>query len=106
MRRSYAGRLWRGLPLFALLLKPGLGAAGPARTQQGLGLETGAGKSYVIPAAELLAFIGALNLFNRTLIDPDEYGTDGHSIWENLKSGTVIDKDPFSVNQIGHPYQG
>ena len=33
-------------------------------------------------------------------------GAGGHSFWKNLKSSQVIDTDPFSVNQIGHPYQG
>jgi hypothetical protein len=71
-----------------------------------LSWETGAGKSYVIPAAELAAFIFGLNQVNRHLVDADEYGSDGHSIWKNLSSAPVYDKDPFSVNQLGHPYQG
>ena len=68
--------------------------------------ETGAGKSYVIPAAEIAAFILALNGFNRVFIDSEEYGSDGRSIERNLKTAPVLDKDPFSVNQLGHPYQG
>src|SRR5919109_486235 len=68
--------------------------------------DSGTGKSYVIPAAEIVGFIGALNAFNRLVIDEDTYGTDGHSIWENLHTAPVFDNDPFHVNQIGHPYQG
>ena len=68
--------------------------------------DSGTGKSYVIPAAEIVGFIGALNAFNRLVIDSDTYGSDGHSIWENLTTAPQFDKDPFGVNQIGHPYQG
>jgi len=68
--------------------------------------DSGTGKSYVIPAAEIVGFVGALNAFNRLVIDEDTYGTDGHSIWENLHTAPEFDNDPFHVNQIGHPYQG
>src|SRR5256885_5220731 len=71
-----------------------------------LSWETGEGKSYFIPALEVPAFILALNVFNRLVVDPDTYGTDGHSFSKNFKHSQVIDNDPFSVNQIGHPYQG
>ena len=71
-----------------------------------LSWETGEGKSYFIPALEVPAFILALNVFNRLVVDPDTYGTDGHSFSKNFKHPQVIDNDPFSVNQIGHPYQG
>jgi hypothetical protein len=69
----------------------------------------GAGKNYLnylIPALEVGGFVFAMNQFNRHLVDEDEYGTDAHTFWKNLTGSVVIDKDPFSVNQIGHPYQG
>jgi hypothetical protein len=68
--------------------------------------DSGTGKSYVIPAAEVVGFIAALNAFNRLVIDSDEYGSDGHSIGKNLQTAPQFDTDPFSVNQLGHPYQG
>jgi hypothetical protein len=68
--------------------------------------EAGAGKSYLIPALELAGFVFALNQFNRHFIDSDEYGSDGDTIWKNLRTAPDFDKDPFSVNQLGHPYQG
>jgi hypothetical protein len=68
--------------------------------------ETGAGKSYAIPALEIGGFIVGLNQYNRHFIDSDEYGTDIHTFWDNLWTVPVYDKDPFSVNQLGHPYQG
>jgi hypothetical protein len=71
-----------------------------------LSWETGTGKSYVIPALEVGGFILGLNQFNRHFIDRDTYGTDADTIGKNVTSPQVIDKDPFSVNQIGHPYQG
>jgi hypothetical protein len=68
--------------------------------------EKGDEKSYVIPAVEIVGYIFLLNQFDRHLVDEDTYGTDWESIKENLQSGWVIDKDPFAVNQLGHPYSG
>ena len=68
--------------------------------------ETGEGKSYVIPALEIGGFLFGLNQVNRHFIDSKEYGSDFKSIGDNLTHPLVIDRDPFSVNQLGHPYQG
>src|SRR5438552_7678610 len=85
----------------------GVGALILATSGAGAGLaEEPEGKSYFIPALEVPRFVLALNVFNRLFADSDVYDTDGHSFWKNLKSSQVIDTDPFSVNQIGHPYQG
>ena len=89
--------------LLVTLLAP---VAGVAADRYVLDWDSGAGKSYVIPAAEIVGFVGALNAFDRLAIDDDTYGTDGHSIWKNLHTAPEFDKDPFSINQIGHPYQG
>ena len=67
---------------------------------------TGAGKSYLIPALEIPAFVLALNAFDRALYGSQDYGTDWDSIWRNLRTAPDFDKDPFSINQLGHPYQG
>jgi len=85
----------------------GVGALILATSGAGAGLaEEPEGKSYFIPALEVPGFVLALNVFNRLFADSDVYDTDGHSFWKNLTSSQVIDTDPFSVNQIGHPYQG
>ena len=67
----------------------------------------GARKSYAIPAAETLGFAFLLNQVNR---HTDGSGTDFDSnastIRRNLHSSWVVDRDPFEVNQLGHPYQG
>ncbi len=68
--------------------------------------ETGEGKSYLIPALDILGFQFLLNQFNRHFIDEETYGTDLDSIKDNLDSGWVIDSDPFATNQFLHPYQG
>jgi uncharacterized protein DUF3943 len=69
--------------------------------------ESGANKSYLIPALEIPAFIFGLNQFNRHFLD-DAHDYDSHwdSIWRNLRTAPDFDTDPFDVNQIGHPYQG
>jgi hypothetical protein len=84
----------------------------PARAQEPgaggvLDWESGKNKSYLIPAAEVGAFIFTLNQFNRHFLD-DSHDYDSHwdSIWRNLTTPPEFDKDPFSVNQLGHPYQG
>jgi len=74
----------------------------------GLNWETGAGRSYVIPSAEILAYLFLLNQYDRHFVEPkDLYRTDGNSIKQNLTdSKWVIDNDQFSVNQFLHPYSG
>jgi len=68
--------------------------------------ETGDNRSYWIPALEITGFIFSLNAINRVLIGGHDYDTDGDSFERNLQTAPVYDKDPFSINQIGHPYQG
>jgi hypothetical protein len=89
------------------LVTPAATMAADAAAAPVLSWETGAGKSYWIPALEIGGFIGALNAFDRLFVDPEEeYATDLDSIRKNLSTTPVYDKDPFNVNQIGHPYQG
>lgn len=66
----------------------------------------GDGKSYWIPAADILLFDTSLNQFNRHFSGTDDYDTSFSSFKHNLKHKWVRDNDPFSINQFGHPYQG
>ncbi len=68
----------------------------------------GAGRSYVIPAGELIGYLALLNQFDRHFVDPkDVYRTGTKSTWKNLTdSKWVIDTDPFATNQFLHPYGG
>ena len=69
--------------------------------------ESGANKSYLIPALEIPAFIGALNAVDRLLFqDSSDYDVTWGSIKRNVRTAPDFDADPFNVNQIGHPYQG
>ena len=45
-------------------------------------------------------------MVDRYLYPSTDYDSDWESIWKNLRTVPVFDKDPFNVNQIGHPYQG
>jgi hypothetical protein len=86
---------------------PSAGAGEERDAATVLSWETGAGKSYVIPALELGGFVFGLNQFNRHFLeDSSDYESDAHSIARNLRTAPILDKDPFSTNQIGHPYQG
>ncbi len=88
------------------VVSPACAAEDDARRGYTLDWDSGTGKSYVIPAAEILGFIGALNAFDRLASDSDEYNVDGNTIWKNLRTAPQFDRDPFNVNQLGHPYQG
>jgi hypothetical protein len=93
-------------PLLIVIVALALAAPRPGAAAEPLSWETGEGRSYVIPALEIAGFLTGLNQVNRHFIDSKEYGSDGHSIWKNLREPLIIDKDPFSINQLGHPYQG
>jgi hypothetical protein len=70
--------------------------------------ETGAGRSYGVPVAEIVAYEFLLNLFNRNFVEPtSDYKSTGSTIWKNLTDPHwVIDDDQFKVNQFLHPYGG
>jgi len=76
--------------------------------------ETGAGKSYLIPALEVPTFLILLNLHDRIALS-DERSDDGKktysstfsTTWDHLRrQNWKFDNDPFNTNQFGHPYQG
>ena len=71
-----------------------------------LSWETGAGRSYFIPALEIVGFEALLNQFDRHFINDPAYESNWASIKQNASHKWVIDNDPFSINQFGHPYQG
>ena len=66
----------------------------------------GAEKSYLIPALEIVGFDVVLNLFDRVYFGCCDYDVDLSSIKRNLRRGWQEDRDEFTVNQLGHPYQG
>jgi hypothetical protein len=63
------------------------------------------GKSYIIPAAEIIVFDALLNAFDRAVLG-EGYHTNMESIRRNLKTRWVTENDPFEINQFGHPFQG
>jgi hypothetical protein len=97
--------IWLALPeSLAAELDP---ATAPAPRKRLLNWETGADKSYVIPALEIPLFLTALNLYDRSVYGSEVYGTTLRSTWDHLrKQPWEYDDDPFNVNQFSHPYQG
>ena len=73
------------------------GGIAPAREQR---------KDYALPALEILGFDFLLNRFNHKFSGSHDYDVSAASVRRNLRSSWVIDRDPFSINQFGHPYQG
>src|SRR4051812_46220157 len=63
-------------------------------------------KSYAIPALEIVGFDFLLNQFDRRYFGCCDFDSNVHTIRRNLHSSWVVDRDPFLVNQLGHPYQG
>ncbi|MCR4300612.1 MAG: DUF3943 domain-containing protein, partial [Sulfuricaulis sp.] len=79
----------------------------PAKPRKPLRFEeTEAGKSYLLPAWEIVGFNILLNRINYYTIDKQVYGSTYSSIRKNLSGRWVVDTDPFAVNQFMHPYQG
>ncbi len=68
--------------------------------------DSDADKSYLIPAVEIVVFEILLNFYNREFSGEEVYDSDSDSIHRNLHSGWSPDRDPFAVNQLGHPYAG
>jgi len=85
----------------------------PEQAAQALSWETGAGKSYLIPALEIPAFLLLLNGYDR-IAYPNAveggkkvYETNLSTFRDHLFRGHWgIDQDAFAMNQFGHPYQG
>jgi hypothetical protein len=100
---SRPGRRSRLAPACALVLA---GVAGAARAQ-------GAGppapepeSSGAIATIEIVSFDLLLSNFDRAFSGTHDYDVSWHSIRHNLRGPWVVDNDPFSTNQFGHPYQG
>jgi hypothetical protein len=75
--------------------------------------DTGTGKSYLVPALEIPAFIILLNAFDRTVYANDVengkkvYDTNLSTFWDHVVHGPWgVDTDSFAMNQFNHPYQG
>lgn len=81
-------------------------AADAVGREPSMSLEKEGDYSYVIPALEILGFEIVLSEFDRHYIDKDVYGVNASSIRHNLAHGWVFDTDPFSTNQVQHPYSG
>src|ERR1017187_6034051 len=79
----------------------------PASRKPVLDWDTGANRSYVIPALEIPSFLVALNLYDRRVYGREIYGTTARTTWDHFrKESWEYDDDPFNVNQFSHPYQG
>jgi hypothetical protein len=61
--------------------------------------------NYVLPVYEIIGFNALLNLYDRHF-EGDDYKSTWSSVRRNLHSSWVTDQDPFSINQLYHPYQG
>ena len=68
--------------------------------------DTGTGKSYSIPAAEIFGYEVLLNVYDRSFVDREVYGSTFSTFRHNLTHKWIVDTDPFATNQFLHPYGG
>ena len=62
---------------------------------------------FAVPALEIIGFDFLLNRLNYHFgSQKEDYAVTAESIRRNLRSGWSSDRDPFNINQLGHPYQG
>jgi len=85
----------------------------PAGAPQAKTWGVGAGKSYLIPALEIPAFLVLLNAYDRkaypNLMEDGKnvYNVNLSTFWNHVTHGPwVVDKDAFAMNQFNHPYGG
>lgn len=85
----------------------------PVETTHALSWKTGTGKSYLIPALEIPAFLLLLNGYDRlaypNTVEGGEkvYDTNLSTFGNNVVHGSWgVDHDPFVINQFAHTYQG
>ena len=86
----------------------------PDDPKSAMSWETGAGKSYLIPALEIPSFLLLLNGYNRLIGDPNleengvkVYDTNLSTFGNHIAHGPWgVDTDAFDINQFAHPYQG
>ena len=105
LRRSGAPLLRDGKSLLAQTINAPL-PAGANVNLTATSPQWGTEKSYLIPALEIVGFDVLLNLFDRAYYGCCDYDVDFSSIKRNLHRGWIEDRDEFTVNQLGHPYQG
>ena len=63
-------------------------------------------RSHFIPAAEIVVFDALLNRWDKQHFGCCDFNVSTETVRRNLRSSWVVDRDPFLVNQLGHPYQG
>ena len=68
--------------------------------------ETEEGPRYLAAASEIVASNVLVNAVDRFVIQGDWAQTSLSSMLHNLSSPWVFDHDDFSVNELGHPYNG
>jgi hypothetical protein len=95
------------LAVFSLCLLPVAGAFAAELPDFSADMEARkSAKSYAIPAAEIVGFDFLLNRWDKYRYGCCDFNVTSESIRRNLRSRWDVDRDPFLVNQLGHPYQG
>jgi len=106
--RSRLGSLLFLIAFFPLvaLADPGSSSDQSAASVPDTGFGPGTSPRYGLAVAELLGSQVAVNVFDRYV--SDEYWADVNlQAWEsNIEGPWVYDRDPWPVNELGHPLQG
>ena len=106
---AMAGFIMFALPSPGTALTGDPGVLSSSSTQKPVVLhwKSGNGRSYLIPALEIPAFLLTLTLYDRAVYGRKDFGSNLDTLWNNINHGKwVYDRDSFRVNQFGHPYLG
>ena len=100
----------RFLILIAVAASQQLGAQAPGSAST---KDTTTGRSKLLAAGELAGFLALLNTYDRSAYanayqdGKKVYAVTFNSAWDHLREQRWVHaRDPFNVNQFGHPYQG
>jgi len=85
-------------------LAPTAFAANPPTPVMNWGV--GGGKSFTVPAIEVVGYEFLINRFDHYAIDHQTYENPISDFRDNVHHKWVVDNDKFSTNQFLHPYQG
>ena len=102
-----------GYAAFLILMAVAVAQPLAAQAAPGAAKDTTGGRSKLLAAGELAAFLVSLNAYDRYAYanayedGKKVYASTFNTAWEHLREERwVHDRDPFNVNQFGHPYQG
>lgn len=89
-----------------MLLSPFIFNPTTAAADEPIAIAEPEGWDYLIPVGSLMGTNMAFWVANRYVLDADYAYISATTMADNFREGFEWDSDLFSINQVGHPYQG